>query len=146
MIEGLVIRELPLYSRKDGLTIDIWEGEDAPSPCLAASCSIISPGEVEAWTRRDKASERIICFKGMLKLVLCDRREGSKTQGEIVELFLGEYRYREIIVPPGLLRGWKAVGNMPALVFLALEGEGGEEVSLSLEDAGVSYDWDIVMK
>jgi dTDP-4-dehydrorhamnose 3,5-epimerase-like enzyme len=146
VIEGLVVRELPHHLKKEGLTVAIWDEGSAPGPCLAASCQVITPGIVEAWFRRDKASERVICLEGMLKLVLCDRREGSATLGEVVELFLGEYRYREVMVPAGVLRGLKAVGNLPALVFVALQGEDGEGVFLSPEKAAVSYDWDIVMK
>ncbi len=146
MIEGLVVRELPNHLNKEGLTIAIWDEDSAPSPCLAASCQVITPGIVEAWTRRDNARERIVCLEGMLKLVLCDRREGSVTHDEVMELFLGEYRYREVIVPAGVLRGWKAVGNLPALVLSALEGEDAGSISLSPEEAAVPYDWDIVMK
>lgn len=146
MIQGLIVRELPSHLGEKGYRIDIWEGGEASGSHLASSCHAAFPGVVEAWTRRDRASERIICLDGMIKLVLCDRRGGSPSEDEVNELFLGEYRYREVIVPPGVLRGWKVLGNRPALVLLALEGEDGGGTLLTQEEAGVPYDWEIVMK
>lgn len=146
MIQDLVVRDLESSLERNGVRCDIWQSGNSPGPELAASCHVIFPGEVEAWTRRDGASERIICLGGMLKLVLCDRREGAGSRGEVDEIFLGEYRYREVIVPAGVLRGWKAVGKGPALVLVALEGGDEEAVVLGQEEAGVPYDWDIVMR
>jgi dTDP-4-dehydrorhamnose 3,5-epimerase len=146
LIQGLVIRELPPFSGRDGTGFGLWDKDNAPGSLISAACHSAYPGVVEAWMRREAASERIICLHGMLKLVLCDRREGSSSRDEVLELFLGEYRQREVIVPAGVLRGWKAVGDRPALVFLILEGEEGQGALLSREEAGVPYNWDIVMR
>lgn len=145
MIQGLMVRELRPHLKREGIELGIWDEENTPGPHLAASCHVVFPGAVEAWMRHDRAPEHIICLEGMLKLVLCDRREGSPSRGEVMEIFLGEYRYREVIVPAGVLRGWKAAGNRTALVLLALEGGGEGGVHLSGDEAGVPYDWDIVM-
>jgi dTDP-4-dehydrorhamnose 3,5-epimerase len=81
----------------------------------------------------------------MIKLVACDRRDGSATRDEVTEIYLGEYRFREVEVPPGVLRGWKAVGHEPALVLRCAEAvEEGRR--LSPEEAAVPYDWEIVMR
>ena len=146
MIEGVSVRELQSSLDGAGLRVDIWEKDGTPAPLQAASCSTLFPGTVEAWISREKATERIVCLQGAIKLVLCDRREGSPTRDEVMELFLGEYRLREVVVPAGILRGWKAVGTRPALVLLALEGGDGEARYLSREEAGVPYDWEIVMQ
>ena len=144
MIEGVFVRELRSGLDKAGLTLDIWGDENSPGIC-ASSCRMLFPGELEAWVSRREAAERITCLEGTIKLVLCDRREGSPTRDDVMELFLGEYRFREVTVPPGVLRGWKAVGGR-ALVFLALEGGGADALFLTPEEAGVPYDWDIVMQ
>jgi dTDP-4-dehydrorhamnose 3,5-epimerase len=146
LIEGVCVRELPSSLDAAGLTVDMWQGDDSPGNLYASSWRTLFPGTVEAWISRVKARERIVCLGGTIKLVLCDRREGSPTRDEVVELFLGEYRYREVIVPPGVLRGWKAVGNRNALVLLVLEGDDDEARCLGLEEAAVPYDWEIVMK
>lgn len=146
MIQDVVVRELRSSLEEAGLTVEVWSGEVAPAPLGRCAFHTVFPGAVEAWVSRSRARERVICLGGALKLVLCDRREGSPTAGEVQEIFLGEYRFREVTVPPGVLRGWKGVGDRPALVLLGLEGEGGDEARVSQEEAAVPYDWDIVMQ
>lgn len=146
MIEGVRVRELASSLDKAGLTVEVWGKGDCPGTPLTSSCRHIFPGCVEAWMSRGEAVERIVCLEGTIKLVLCDRREGSPTRDEITELFLGEYRFREVSVPPGVLRGWKAVGDRAALVFLALEGGEGGSRLIPPGEARVPYDWEIVMQ
>ena len=146
MIQGVAIRELASSLDKEGLSVELWNGDDSPQPPISSRFRHIFPDVVEAWSSRDKAKERVICLEGMIKLVLCDRREDSPTLGEVNELFLGEYRMREAIIPGGVLRGWKAVGGRTALVLFILEGEAGEASYLAPEEAEVPYDWDVVMQ
>lgn len=145
MIAGVEVRELPAALDAAGISIRIW-GESPPRELGSLVARRVFPGMVEAWTLREGATERIFCLEGMIKLVLCDRREGSTTRDEVMELFLGEYRPREVLVPPGVLRGWKAVGSREALVCLATEGGGGRARDLTQEEARVPYDWEIVMQ
>ncbi|MBC7231307.1 MAG: dTDP-4-dehydrorhamnose 3,5-epimerase family protein [Actinobacteria bacterium] len=144
MIAGVEIRELDTDLDAAGATTAVW-AEGAAPRLSSLDVRRLFPGVVEAWTLREEAAERVFCLQGMIKLVLCDRREGSPTRDEVMELFLGEYRPREVLVPPGVLRGWKAVGGREAMVCLALEGGGGAR-TLSREEARVPYDWEIVMR
>ena len=146
MIEGLSVRELGSRLDAAGLGVSLWDGDAVPDRLRAASVRTTFPGIVEAWFNRERAVERITCLEGTIKLVLCDRRDGSATHGEVMEIFLGEYRFREVAVPPGVLRGWKAVGDRPSLVLVALEGEESPLMTLTREDADVPYDWEIVMQ
>ncbi|MDY6796581.1 MAG: hypothetical protein SWK76_15080 [Actinomycetota bacterium] len=146
MIEDLKIRELDTRSGKNGLYMEIWAGGELPDPHHSTSLHRLFPGVVEAWINRGEAVERIMCLEGMIKLVLCDRRDDSPTREEVNEIFLGEFRLREVAVPPGVLRGWKVVGGRPALVLLALQGKQGEGETVGLEEAAVDYDWEIVMQ
>lgn len=146
MIDGVRVRELESSLDGAGILVQVWGGEASPDRLRAASCRALFPGTVEAWVRREEAAERIVCLEGTIKLVLCDRREGSPTRDEVMELFLGEYRFREVEVPPGVLRGWKAVGDRTALILLALEGGGAESLLVTQEEARVPYDWEIVMQ
>lgn len=143
MIEGLRVRELTTRLHSKGYTVDLWNSDNAPSSPSSARLYHLFPGSVQAWFVRKSTSERIICLRGMIKLVLYDRREGSSTRDRVVELFLGEYRFREVEVPPGVLRGWKAVGSEPALVLLSMEEE---EERVDQQEVRVPYDWEIVMR
>jgi len=145
LISGLKVKELHVRLDALGYTIQLWESGGFPSAHLGTSVRRLHRGEVEAWVRRVSASERIVCLEGMIKLVLCDRRPDSPTRDRVEELFLGQYRFREVVVPPGVLRGWKAVGEREALVLLTLEGETEEAELLGEEEAAVPYDWEIRM-
>ncbi|OFW59220.1 MAG: hypothetical protein A2Y75_01720 [Candidatus Solincola sediminis] len=141
MIEGLEVRELPSHLGEKGLLIEL--GRTAG---LTSSCHSLFPEIVDAWTEHQGAIERVICLEGMIKLVTYDARPDSPTRGKVCELFLGEYRYREVKIPAGVLRGWKATGNRGAIVLSTFEGEDAQSRILNREEAGVPYDWDIVMK
>ena len=145
MIEGVEVRELAASLDAAGMSVTVW-GEGAAPGLHSLVARRVFPGVVEAWSLREGAAERVFCLRGMIKLVLCDRREGSTSRGEVMELFLGEYRPREVAIPPGVLRGWKAVGAREALVCLAPEGNGGRVRVISREEARVPYDWEIVMQ
>lgn len=145
MIEGLRVRELATRPHSRGYTVALWEGAERLPPCRLVRAHHLFPGCVDAWWVREDAPERVICLGGMIKLVVCDRREGSSTRDEVMEIYLGEFRLREVEVPPGVLRGWKVVGHEPALVLWCADGE-GEGRRLSGEEARVPYDWDIVMR
>lgn len=146
MIQGVVIKELESRLGADGVEVELWGPGDLDSPPLQSTYRYLFPGRVQAWTSRQEAQERIVCLQGMIKLVLCDRREGSPSRDEVMELHLGEFRPREVVVPPGVLRGWKAVGDRSAVVLLVVVGESGESTRLDREEAGVQYDWEIVMQ
>jgi dTDP-4-dehydrorhamnose 3,5-epimerase len=146
VIQGVEVRELESQLGKEGVIVEVWRPDELEVPPLRATFHHILPGVVQAWTCRRQAVERIICLQGMIKLVLCDRREDSPSRDEIMELHLGEFRPREVVVPAGVLRGWKAVGDRPAAVFLVLEGGNGDGVVLDREKAEVAYDWEIVMQ
>jgi len=146
VIEGVTVRELDSRLGAEGFEVKVWGPGDFGGQLLQASCRHVFPGVVQAWVLRRRAGERITCLQGMIKLVLCDRREGSPSRDKIMELYLGEFRPREVMVPPGVLMGWKAVGDRAAVVFTALEGESAESAFLDRGEAGVDYDWDIVMQ
>ena len=53
---------------------------------------------------------------GKIKIVLFDDRKGSKTNGEIQEIYLSTENYSLITVPPLIWNGFKAVGNETSIV------------------------------
>jgi dTDP-4-dehydrorhamnose 3,5-epimerase len=49
------------------------------------------PGVVKGWHYHKKEMDNFAVVKGMIKIVLYDRRENSPTRGEVNEFFLGEH-------------------------------------------------------
>jgi dTDP-4-dehydrorhamnose 3,5-epimerase len=52
---------------------------------------------------------------GSFRLYLWDRREKSATNGEKLEIELGESNPSLVIVPPGVVHGYKCISDVPAL-------------------------------
>ena len=78
-----------------------------------------------------------------------DNREGSPTQGDILELFVGEHRPRLVHVPKGVLHGWKCIGQEEAIVINCVTEpyhyDDPDEFRLPYDSDEVPYEWDIQM-
>ena len=83
-------------------------------------------------------------MSGRAKLVLYDMREGSPTQGELQEIFLGEDNYVLVQIPPGIANGYKAYGDkMVILANCATEPHDPDEMlRLRPATSEIPYDWD----
>ena len=75
------------------------------------------PGAVKAWHVHKSMTVNNAVISGRAKLVLYDLRDGSPTHGELQEVFLGDYNYVLVQIPPGIANGYKAYGDK--LVILA---------------------------
>ena len=74
------------------------------------------PGVVKAWHIHKKMTLNYAVVKGMVKLVLYDDRSGSKTKGELMEIFIGDHNHSLVIIPPMIWNGFKRVGTEEAIV------------------------------
>ena len=107
--------------------------------------STVYPGVVKGWHRHFPATLNYVCIVGEAKVVLCDRREGSSTYDEVMELFIGRSSYSLIQVPPNIWNGFKAVGSEPAMIANCCTHAHGEFESERLDpfDNDLPYDWDL---
>ena len=78
--------------------------------------STVYPGVVKAWHIHKKMTLNYAAIKGMIKLVLYDDRKGSKTKGELMELFVGENNYCLVKIPAMVWNGFKGIGTKEAIV------------------------------
>ena len=74
------------------------------------------PGVIRGWHIHKRMTINYAVPIGMIKLVLYDKRPESPTKGVLQELFIGEDNYQLVRVPPGVVNGFKAIGNSSALV------------------------------
>ena len=82
-------------------------------------------------------------ISGTAKLVCCDIREGSPTQGNLLEIYLGRDNYCTVQIPPGIANGYMAIGNEVAvLANCASIVHDPEEISyIDPHDPTIGYDW-----
>jgi len=118
MIEGAVTKKLNLIPDERGRLMEILRRDDEIFIEFGqVYLTTTYPGVVKAWHFHKGQDDFITCVKGMLKLVLYDAREGSKTKGEVNEFFIGDFNPLVVRVPRMVYHGWKCVSLEEALVI-----------------------------
>jgi dTDP-4-dehydrorhamnose 3,5-epimerase len=117
MIDGVVVHPLRQIPDERGRVMHMLRASDPHFKGFGEIYfSVVYPGAVKGWHLHTKMVLNYAVPHGRIKLVLYDLRQGSKTRGEIQELFLGPDHYCLVQVPVGVWNGFKGIGTEPALV------------------------------
>lgn len=108
--------------------------------------SIGLPGAIKAWHIHRSMTLNNAVVYGRVKLILYDLRPNSPTQGELMELFIGEDNYCLVQIPPGIANGYKTYGLTPAILAnCATEPHTSEEiVRIDPFNNDIPYDWGVI--
>jgi dTDP-4-dehydrorhamnose 3,5-epimerase len=101
------------------------------------------PGTIKAWHIHRTMTVNNAVIVGHAKLVLFDLREGSRTRGQLQEIFLGEDNYCLVQIPPGIANGYKAYGDGRVIMAnCATEPHDPQEMArLDPFTSEIPYDW-----
>lgn len=115
MINGVLIKELNKYEDQRGYLMEIYRRDEIDLGPAMAYLSITLPGVVRGPHEHVYQSDYFV-FPGAgdFKLYLWDRREGSSTKGEALEILVGESYPCTVLVPPGVVHGYKCVSAKSA--------------------------------
>ncbi len=107
--------------------------------------SKIYPGAIKAWHLHTKMTLNYAVVVGSIKLVLYDKRAGSKTFGNIQEIFIGEENYSLVSIPPGVVNGFKSVGDKMAIVANCADMPHDPEEIVRIDpfDKEIGYEWGV---
>ena len=107
--------------------------------------STIYPGVVKGWHLHKNMTLHYACIHGRIKLVIYDDREGSRTRGELAEVFLGPDNYALVVIPPGLWNGFKGMGSEPAIMADCTDMPHEEVESLRVDPFRnhIPYSWEV---
>ena len=107
--------------------------------------STVYKGIVKGWHRHRGMTLNYACLEGRIKLVLYDDRKGSKTYGEIQEIFLGPDAYALVIIPPEVWNGFKGMSDPYALVANCCTEPHDPSRSTRLDpfENDIPYDWGV---
>jgi dTDP-4-dehydrorhamnose 3,5-epimerase len=118
-IDGCSIRELKTFSDERGWLMEFFRSDELDR-ALHPSMGYISQTEVGV-TRgpheHEDQTDLFVFFHGTMRLYLWDARKGSPTFGHRKTVDLGQNRPAIVIVPPGIVHGYKNVGPSPALII-----------------------------
>ena len=146
MIEGVQTKRLKVIPDERGFLMEMMRDDDAFFQKFGqVYLSVVYPGAVKGWHYHKKQIDHFVFVKGMAKVVLYDRREGSRTHGEINEFFMGEQNPILLVIPPLVLHGMKGIGTEPAyLVNTPSEHyvyDAPDEFRMPPHSPEIPYDW-----
>jgi len=132
MIDGVIIKKLNKYTDDRGWLTEIFRTDELNFSPLMSYLSFTNPGVVRGPHEHIFQSD---CFvfsgPGSFRLYLWDRRETSPTKGETIQIEVGENNPSLVIVPPGIVHGYKCISEIPALSInlpdKLYKGEGKKE-------------------
>jgi dTDP-4-dehydrorhamnose 3,5-epimerase len=106
------------------------------------------PGVVKGWHTHQRMTINNAVISGRAKLVMYDGRAGSPTEGEVMELFIGEDNYCLVQIPPGIANGYKAFGDKPVIMAnCATEAHDPQEIIyIDSSDNNIPYDWAVKLR
>jgi dTDP-4-dehydrorhamnose 3,5-epimerase len=146
MIEGVVTKQLKQIADERGWLIEImrsdWEQFQKFGQVYITAAY---PQVVKAWHMHKKQTDNMACIKGMMKLVLYDGREKSKTKNEINEFIIGERNLLTVKIPPEVWHGFKTVTEEYALILNVptelYNYKKPDEHRLPPDTGKIPYDW-----
>ena len=113
-IEGLIIERLIKFSDKRGFLVETFRVDSLPDNLqpLMSYISYTRPG-IARGPHEHLEQTDIFCFMGPgnFKIKLWDNRQESKTFGYVMEIVGGENNPIRVIVPPGLVHGYKNISQ-----------------------------------
>jgi dTDP-4-dehydrorhamnose 3,5-epimerase len=156
LIEGVQIEALQVYPDDRGFFTELARlGKGIASGMLPdatrkvqVSLTLTYPGTVKAIHYHAEQTDLWAPVSGMLQVFLCDLRRHSRTFGAINTIYAGRFRPWEILIPPGIGHGYKALGIEPVqlLYFTDRHYNPADELRLAYDDPNVSYDWETQFK
>ena len=144
MIDGVLVHPLRRIPDERGMIMHMLRSDDPHFEAFGeVYFSVGFPGVVKGWHLHKRITQNYAVVSGMIKLVLYDQRDGSPTKGEVQELFIGENNYCLVRMPPGIVNGFKAYGDRPAIVAnCATEPHDPDEiVRYDPFTKEIPYDW-----
>ena len=146
MIEGVRTKKLRAIPDERGRLMELLRSDDDLFIRFGqAYITSAYPGVVKAWHYHKKQHDTFACIVGMMKVVLFDNRDGSPTNGEINEFFIGVHNPMLLQIPPDVMHGFKCISKNEAIVLNcpteAYNYEQPDEFRLPAHSPDIPYDW-----
>ncbi len=114
MIKDVVIKKLNKHDDERGWLVEIWRNDEGGYQAAMSYVSVTKPGTVRGpHEHKEQTDYFVFLGPGKFELHLWDRRAGSPTEGEYVKIAGGEDNPTAVLVPPGVVHGYKCVSACP---------------------------------
>jgi len=146
MIEGVKIIPLKRICDERGTIMHMLRNDDVHFQQFGEIYfSTVYPGAIKGWHIHHDMTLNYAVVTGAIKLVLYDARPNSKSNGELMEIFLGDQNYSLVTVPPMVWNGFKGIGTIQAVVAncSTIPHRKDEIERLDPFDPSIPYNWAI---
>ncbi len=115
MLNGVVIKKINKYKDQRGCLMEVFRQDEIDFKPVMSYVSFTNPGVSRGPHEHVFQSDCFIFLgPGSFRLYLWDRRPNSKTVGQSLQIEVGENNPSLVIVPPGVVHGYKCISQVPA--------------------------------
>jgi dTDP-4-dehydrorhamnose 3,5-epimerase len=145
MIDGVRIKKLVTHTDQRGFFREILRDSDAcfPEGFGQWSHSYMFDGVIKAWHFHNIQTDFWYVCSGVLRVGLCDMRQGSPTHMETMDLLMGDMQEATVVkIPPGVAHGCKTIQGPVNLFYLMThEYNPEDEIRIPYDDPRIHFDW-----
>jgi dTDP-4-dehydrorhamnose 3,5-epimerase len=146
MIDGVKIKKLKVMPDERGRLMEIMRADDDDFTKFGqVYMTTAYPGVVKGWHYHKKQADNMAVVKGMMKIVLYDRRKKSPTYEEINEIFAGVHNPVLVHIPALVCHGFKCISEEEAIVINTptelYDYNNPDEFRLPAHGSEINYDW-----
>ena len=120
-IQGMKQKDLKTIVDGRGDAIELWslpwveaEGLQVPQHAYQPATDY---GVVKCWHLHEKHTDQFTVTRGKMQVTCVDIREDSPSYGDVNVFITGIQRPQLILIPPGVMHGWKAL-SMPETIVV----------------------------
>jgi len=115
MIDGVIVKKLNKFEDSRGYLAEFYRNDEIAYEPAMGYISVTKPGVARGpHEHKYQADCFIFAGPGIFQLHLWDRREDSETNGEYIRMEIGENDPAMVIVPPGVVHGYKCISDKDA--------------------------------
>ena len=156
MIDGVKIKVLKVFkdipdtpqkeTDKLGCLMEVVRNdEDLLKKFGQTTFTITYPGAIKGFHWHKLQDDIWFVATGKAKIVLYDMRETSPTKGETQVIYAGTDDYKVVVIPVGVIHGYKVIGDNPVLMFYhtteSYNAQSPDELRIAYDDPKVNFDW-----
>lgn len=108
--------------------------------------TITHQGSIKGFHWHKKQDDIWFVATGRAKVVLHDLRDDSPTHGETQVIYAGKDDYKVILIPIGVVHGYKVVSQEPVLMFYhtteSYDPKNPDELRIAYNDPTINFNWD----
>ena len=118
-IDGCGVEPLRIFTDERGWLAELFRHDELPRALYPAMgyVSMTHPGVARGPHEHEDQTDLFVFFQGTFRLYLWDARPGSPTEGHRQVLEVGTNRPVTVTVPPGVVHGYRNVGDVDALLI-----------------------------